>query len=503
MPAPSSKNDLLIYEANYRVLICRPCKYAIQKSALGSHLLRHKIYRGERQRLLTSLSQLDLWEPDDVQLPPPRSPPIEGLPIISGYRCTAAECDCLLASSKRMRRHWSENHGISDPPTSCARPVNLQTFFRGTKIRYFEVATPGSTTASPPITEDDQLQLQPGHPAALASLPQMPEDSASPSPHYIPDLDTLRYFHHFTTVTAHTLPTGPHDPVGYWQTDVVAHALRVRWLMCGLLAISTSHLITISANETDLTPHQDRLVYWTQKFFTGWEEASTSTGTGAKDAEATKIGGRMTCIQRCFHWTHKSQGLHRGILPELPPFQFDSFTAAVQGCVDSKSPHSESRNWEVPKQTAPRVHETTVVGSTDESRSENFLSGLIERIRALPFRLTEFLGKPDHAMGVLTILAAINILVECCSESCASQGDAATWVGMETWLRRLPDNFYQMVSQQEAAALVVSAHWLCLVAQAEQRFWFLKGSAIMMLRQIVDQLSPNDPIQSLIENLGI
>src|ERR1700753_2780327 len=97
MPITFGTPNLLEYNAKHRQLICRECKYAIQKSALGSHLLRHKIYRGERQRLLTSIARLALLEPDDVQLPPAASPPVDGLPIISGYRCTATGCESLYA----------------------------------------------------------------------------------------------------------------------------------------------------------------------------------------------------------------------------------------------------------------------------------------------------------------------------------------------------------------------------------------------------------------------
>ena len=107
--------DLLEYDARYGVLICRECQYAIQKSALQSHLLRHKIYRGERQNLLSSIARLDIFEPQNVPLPNPSSPPIDTLPIISGYRCTAAGCENLCASFKRMRRHWSEIHGQNEP----------------------------------------------------------------------------------------------------------------------------------------------------------------------------------------------------------------------------------------------------------------------------------------------------------------------------------------------------------------------------------------------------
>ena len=160
LPIRLGPHDLLEYDARHGVLICRECQYAIQKSALESHLLKHKIYRDERQRLLSSIAQLELFEPDDVPLPTPDFPPIDALPIICGYRCTAVGCGNLCASSKRMRRHRSEIHGLSDPRnfSSFTRPVKLQTFFRGTKLRYFEV-TPlswaGATGVAPLTTTKD------------------------------------------------------------------------------------------------------------------------------------------------------------------------------------------------------------------------------------------------------------------------------------------------------------------------------------------------------------
>ena len=144
--------DLLEYDSRYGVLICRECQYAIQKSALGSHLLRHKIYREKRRRLLSTIAELDLLEPHHVPLPPPASPPIDALPIISGYRCTLGECGNLCASFKRMRRHRCEVHGLREPlNSSFAYPVKLQTFFRGTKLRYFEVTSSTAERTAGPV----------------------------------------------------------------------------------------------------------------------------------------------------------------------------------------------------------------------------------------------------------------------------------------------------------------------------------------------------------------
>jgi hypothetical protein len=90
--------------------------------------------------LLTPTSSPDLREPDSVPIPDPTTPPIASLPLLDGYRCLHAECTNLCASVKRMRRHWADVHGsVGVGFLAMAREVKMQTFFRGTKIRYFEV----------------------------------------------------------------------------------------------------------------------------------------------------------------------------------------------------------------------------------------------------------------------------------------------------------------------------------------------------------------------------
>ena len=164
-------NDLLRYNPAHKILICSDCQYAIQKSALESHLLRHKIYRGDRQRLLSSIEQLDLLDPDEVSLPALGSPAVDLIPVLSGFCCTVQGCRHLTASSKRMQRHWSETHGQGGSVpllSSFARPAKLQTFFRGTKVRYFEVD--GSQGPSASVDEEQNAMQCDDHVDTNATL---------------------------------------------------------------------------------------------------------------------------------------------------------------------------------------------------------------------------------------------------------------------------------------------------------------------------------------------
>lgn len=483
--------DLLGYKPEHGVLICCECKYAIQKSALGSHLLRHKIYRGERRRLLSSIARLKILEPDEVRLPPAGSPPVDGLPIIAGYRCTATGCENLCASSKRMRRHWSEIHGVNDPPASSARSVHLQTFFRGTKLRYFEVASPppagdGSQASQSPLSQQQQQPAAPAGPSGLGR----PSD---------PDLETLRYFHHFATTTGLTLPKPNSEGAGlrYWQADVVPRALQQRWLMCGLLAISASHLAALSDTDETTRAHLGQSSRYFQEFFVEWDDIRRDSRAAAVDD--ARIGAQMICIYRCWQWTLGPSASASGT-----PFQLRSFARTIQGCGDptfALALAGGSGDYDMVEDASNHAQGSSSSRS-DASSGNRAPAALLERLRALPYRMREAVDKPDSALDFFATIAAIDALVECCAESYASDDGGTTWMAMESWLRRVSSHFAQMAWRRNPAALVVLAHWSMLVARAERRCWFLRGLAARVRRQIASELPDSEgPVHGLIEGL--
>jgi hypothetical protein len=490
MPIILGSNDLLYHDTKHSVLICRECKYAIQKSALESHLLRHKIYRGERKRLLTSIAPLALLEPDGVQLPPAGSLPVDGLPVISGYRCTATGCESLCASSKRMKQHWREIHGVCDPPDSCAISVNLQTFFRGTKIRYFEVAMTNCDRSS---AQEDDLDL------VVAPVP-LAQNLVLPSgPPCDLDLETLRYFHHFTTTTSYTLPTENHGSANQWQNDVIVQALRLQWLMCGLLSLSANHLAVISNDETTRRLHHERGVRFFQHFSAKWEDIKRNVV--ADEAEQMKLAAQISCIQLCYHWAPQSSALGQRIVPEAEPYQLESFATAIQGSIDSDfALRSALCNKGISQ--GEMVQPASDIGERADSGICNRAPPAVrDRLRTLPYRMAEVLEKPDNAQDFFASVAAINSLVECCALSYASDDVRAVWLGMASWFKRLSDHFRQMLRRSSPAALIVLAHWLLLVERAERNCWFLRGSATKVLHQIVGEMPENIAVRRMVHGL--
>ena len=108
------------------------------------------------------------------------------------------------------------------PSDALAEKTSLQTFFRGNKLRYFQVETSETTAGldKTPERTDSHLDIASIKKTRRAvESPDQQRLSTSPLP---PDLETLRDFHHFTTTTSITLPVDDlHASARYWHGDVV------------------------------------------------------------------------------------------------------------------------------------------------------------------------------------------------------------------------------------------------------------------------------------------
>lgn len=186
--------------------------------------------------------------------------------------------------------------------------MELQTFFRGTRVRYSRVA---SLTAPLVNTNDEGDDGKDDHedlmeedhsaitPPSTPRVPAPPGTAHGPSPADF-NLRTLTYFHPSIIITSLTLP-GAEDPQSaecYWKMRVVLRDLRRRWLMCGLLAISAQHsaapaeeTITKRINRErglELSSESSAGLGQTTGYDLGLEAAET-------EKEAEKTGEQLMC----------------------------------------------------------------------------------------------------------------------------------------------------------------------------------------------------------------
>lgn len=501
-PVRLGPQDLLEYDAKYGVIICRECRYAIQKSALQSHLLRHKIFRHERHSLLSSIAQLVILEPEDVPLPPPTSKPIDSLPTIPGFRCTLEECDSLYASSKRMRRHQLESHDIceADAAVSMVRSVTLQTFFRGTKIKYFEVTSVNSATTSSSehkitIIEEDMIQTE-GVPSI--QLPDPPAEQCLLSTSTAGDagfnMQSLVYFHHFLSLTGSSLPlSDPNQPL-YWETEFVNHALQQRWLMAGLLALSASHMGALTHSGIAAMAHHDRSITFSTEFEEGRKthtQGDFNTSHRGTPTPRESILSQISSMLACAHTTFSIKTTANQ--PTL-----DDLLTPMRRLVNSNStlrpsdfPHSTSNAF---GRAAHLLSLTT---------ADPALAAILTRLDTLPARMAAAMGRPDEDVrDVVIVLSATATLVSSCVAGFEADDDA--FGAMATWLSRAADEFHHLLARQNPAALVVLAHWAAsLVERVEENgCWFLRGAARFVLGR-VGELLPADrwAVRELVEGL--
>ena len=233
--ADNQDERLLEYNAEHRIIICTQCCYAIQPNALSRHLKDlHHIYRGQKRALLDSLAGLELSDPHDITVPGPDSQPVDGLPVDDGLACNSAGCGHLCITSKRMKRHWVTMHGQSGVEGINWRFVKLQTFFRGSHLRYFIVN---------PVDDQPSQSTEPlpGSQGLVGEqLTGNPNSNTSLAPCNDPDLNA-RLLEHYTTTTYKTL-VQREEGEEFWRTNILQLAQEHAFVMHAILAISALHL---------------------------------------------------------------------------------------------------------------------------------------------------------------------------------------------------------------------------------------------------------------------
>ena len=147
-------NDLsvyILYNEDYRILICRPCGFAI---APDTGIRRHleKYHRewplAQRRAIEAHAARLDLAAPDSIEPVDGEGRPaaaIKGLTVAAGWRCE--QCGHLNVSEASMEVHCRTAHQWVKALGRKWRAVRVQTVFPSRRRRFFEVADSGGARA--------------------------------------------------------------------------------------------------------------------------------------------------------------------------------------------------------------------------------------------------------------------------------------------------------------------------------------------------------------------
>lgn len=257
----SQPEDLLHPLPAYRVVICKPCRYAVHPGAIPRHLKDiHRILRARRRPFIDYASQLDLAAPENVILPQPEDPPVSILPIEKGLACSVEGCKHLCVTEKRMQKHWLACHPGQPVAASSWHKVHLQTFFRGNLLQYFLV----SPFQDSKQKQANQQSLGKRGDDALLYTKQPQAYGQSIDYRFIQEKGTEKYLlEHFINSTSLTFGNII-EITRLWQTVIPELARESGFLMNGILACSALHL-------THINPENDEEFYLMASTF--WDRA--------------------------------------------------------------------------------------------------------------------------------------------------------------------------------------------------------------------------------------
>ena len=490
--------NLLTYLPDFSVLICKSCQFAIQPSALPSHLLRHRIYRTDRQRLLQELSTLTLLEPEEVPTPAPHSTTLRDLPVHRGFRCLSTGCTHACASQKRMSQHWSEVHGERDSKKVRARSAYLQTFFKGNKILYFEVNGPEGESASAIITTNPMGLILRTNESSESTSPGMSRTPLSPGEmsseasgdsefEFTPilNMDELRYLHYYTVDTSRTLTRSEAESAHLWVHVIPGEAFRHPFLMYGVLGLASFHMACNASTASEARIHNGASLRYQSAGMADFRAAMQRPDS--ENSTALVAFARLIGVQRstrpqfedgAFNIRSPQEGLAiiveflqlvRGTVETLVSLQ----DLLPQGSAFVLAEDELERLRQTEGSPIPAPH-TTATGSIPPS--------LLDRLNSLPRRLAAMLPTSMDEDETRSIGFATAALIRSFSRSCTTNDDRALWDGIETWPRTLPNHYLRMLEVGHPAALLVFAHWCLLLGRVEQHHWYLRGQTERLLR---------------------
>lgn len=153
--------ELLYYNPDYKVLVCKGYGYALQN--LEHHLQDyHLITLRTRKATVRKYAHCQVLGPASVRLPPPLKAPFSvlGRPI-DALLCEEEECDFISINRSAIAKHCNKAHGWrskKEDPEHWRR-VKVQTFFTGRFRRYFIVHTPEDGSVDRSLSDDDRDEV--------------------------------------------------------------------------------------------------------------------------------------------------------------------------------------------------------------------------------------------------------------------------------------------------------------------------------------------------------
>ncbi|KAF2173618.1 hypothetical protein M409DRAFT_15896 [Zasmidium cellare ATCC 36951] len=529
--------DLLTYLPTYRVLICKDCHFAIQPSALSSHLLRHGFYRGNRKKLTKTLEQLDLAEPEDVPVPSVDEAAVEGLPVGEGWVCEfvdgegggGAGCGHACMAEKRMAAHWREVHDRHHVSEVKARRARLQTFFRGSKTRYFEVergvvkvegdgegdgkGVVGGGVRRPALgARNDTAErfygavgerveqkgdVHEGNGNGQERRGSVSGDGLGPALQ-LQDLTLLHYWH---IRTGATISRGAKEDGAYWTNTVTGLALESEFLMRSLLAMTAVHCAYLGiknhAPKSQIRAYHNAALTHHSHGLAGFRKA-LEEGITASNAETFASSGRLLGLAFgagvvADDWLEEHSHPYDSPSPQeffnrssVGPLEF---LLLVRGSVEIQVSAQGAFGWDTPFRLPAEILNAFAYPSPISSGSPG--EGSLDPRLAACVAAADSVRRPTTDTQALD--SAIASLSFCYAGGLPSHPETpidehTLWMHSQAWPRLVSETYLLLLQAEDPAALIVYAHWCYLVRRLEGVSWYLQGMSGKLVEGIQSRM---------------
>ncbi|TGJ78625.1 hypothetical protein E0Z10_g10138 [Xylaria hypoxylon] len=381
-----------------------------------------------------------------------------------------------------MCQHWSEVH---DEPNSKAikyRKARLQTFFRGNKIRYFEVEGPKDSQCW--TQKDSQLAIK--KPCLLS-----PADSADEALDEIqaPPLDyqSLLYMHHYTRHSGLFLNRG-NESTTFWLDTIVFEAYKHPFLMYSLLCISA---IDKARKTTDHTQRRNHM------------QASAAYCAGAisgyRAAVACPTRDNSTALVACSRLLGQQEAVRDLIIFQETNHNFTiediiEHLVLLRGCTDLMLQLQSTLPLDSPFRLPDHVKSGLRQIEEDDDTAMPLNPG---RIPADTWMILNTLEAKLKGVGLLPeseavmIRRAISLLTRAVSHAYDAKEDEFGWAGwnaVEGWLRSpvVSDELLPAMREARPATLLVFVSWVALLLRRiEKAYDWMTGLSAWFVRVAV------------------
>ncbi|KAH8603109.1 hypothetical protein B0O99DRAFT_605140 [Bisporella sp. PMI_857] len=498
--------QLLHYLPQYKVVVCIRCRYAVQPNAIQRHLKEtHGIKRSHRLPFLRYISQLKLNNAETVLDFKVEDFPVPLLPVLQGFKCEHPTCSHLCVTEKRMKNHWLHAHGQSGQANLDWRATPLQSFFRGTLLKYFTKPNFVEYTRhfEPYYSlgeKERKLFLEEHHgnvrEDTMLLYPVGAQDFNKP--HHKPSIldlpttlndDTLLHF--YTTSTWSTLADTATAEV--WQSTMPQLGQRFPFVMHGILACTALHiahfrpchqqdaLLLASKHQAIALPlyraaienvnveNCDAIYAFAHLL------AIYSFASSRQDEELLFVSNkeqnvipswlyfmRAGCLILCEVWAQLTEGLMKG----LASVWDEPVEEALQETVEDLVLHP------LLIYLLSIIPEPTSADVWSEEISQIYRDAALELTRA--FSHTQYLGR-----------------------------QFTTWHALRVWPMQLSLAYLNLLSSRHPAALILMAHF-CIILKKLECKWYFEGRATSLLNTVMSCLDQkwHHYIKTQLEDFG-